>query len=216
MNFEQEKGFSLIELLVVISIIAIMTVVGIVSFTRGKELYKTDDQALQIIDMLHEARFRALSQRETMRVEISITNNQVRIIDENTSTTADDDKVIRTLYLSPQTSVKLNPRPAGFSASPTTPVTCPDASFTTSNHPLSSGQTVAVFRFNMLGQVLNGGNNATGQNSVVTSSTITLWPPKKTAPTQADQTGLIRAIQIIGNSGAIQLWKYNGTQYVTN
>lgn len=216
MGLREEKGFSLVELLVVVSIVAIMTVVGIMSFSRSKELYKTDDQALQMVDMFQEARFRALSQRETMRVEINMTLQQIRIIDENQPDTADDDKVIRSMTLLPVTDVKLNGRPTGFTASPTTPITCADVVFATSNHPLSTGHNIAVFRFNMLGQVLNGGSNALGQNAVATSATITIWPPKKTAPTQADSLGLIRAIQILGNSGAIQYWKYNGSQYVVN
>jgi prepilin-type N-terminal cleavage/methylation domain-containing protein len=213
MALSENKGFSLIELLIVVSIIMIMTTIAIFSFSKGKDLYKTDDQSLKLVDILQEARFRALSQRETMRVEINITLMQARIIDENLPSTADDDKVIRTLILLPQTEIKLNARPASFTACPVTG-TCPDASFNTSNHPLSSGNNVAVFRFNMLGQVLNAGTNAVGQNAAVTTSTITIWPPKISAPTQAETTSLIRAIHIVGNAGAIQFWKYNGSQYV--
>lgn len=213
MALVKERGFSLIELLVVISIITIMSAVAIFAFSRGKELYKTEDQSLKIIDILQEARFRALSQREIMRVEINMTLNQVRIIDENDSTISTDDAVIRTLVLLPTTDVKLQTRPTGFSACPvTTP--CPDASFASSNHPLSTGNNVAVLRFNMLGQVLGAGSNALGQNASVTSTTITIWPPKPSAPTQADSTNRIRAIHVMGNSGAIQYWKYNGTTYI--
>jgi prepilin-type N-terminal cleavage/methylation domain-containing protein len=210
----KEKGFTLLELLIVVSIITIMTVVAIFSFSRGKDLYKTDDQSLRIIDILQEARFRALSQREIMRVEINSTLGKVRIIDENKPNTADDDIVIRTLNLLPSSEVKLDALPASFSACPTADSPCPNATFTTSNHPLSTGNNVAVFRFNLLGQVLSAGSTSTGQNAAVTSSIITIWPPKKSSPTQADQLGLVRAIHIMGNSGAIQYWKYNGTQYV--
>ena len=216
MSLAEERGFSLIELLVVIAIIAIMSVIAIMSFSKGKELYKTDDQSLKLVDMLQEARFRALSQREVMRVEINMTINQVRIIDENEPDTEEDDAVIRTMYLLPQTDVKLNAPPVGFSATPPTPITCSNIQFASSNHRLSSGNNVAVFRFNMLGQVLNAGDSPTGDNAAVASSIITLWPPKKNDPTKAEANSLIRAITVLGNAGAIQYWKYNGTEYVVN
>jgi prepilin-type N-terminal cleavage/methylation domain-containing protein len=210
----EQRGFSLIELLVVVSIIVILTTVAMFSLSKNKQLYKTDDQALQVIDMLQEARFRALSQREVMRVEINMALGKVRIIDENLPGDANDDRVIRTLILLSPSDVKMSGRPTGFTATPATPITCPDAIFGSSQHPLSAGNQVAVFRFNMLGQVLNSGDNATGQNAAVTNSTVVFWPPNPAAPTQALQPGLIRAITVMGNAGAIQYWKYNGSQFV--
>lgn len=210
----EQRGFSLVELLVVVSIVLIMTTIAIFAFSRNKELYKTDDQALKMVDMLQEARFRALSQREIIRVEINTTLNQIRIIEENSPGTANDDNVIRIMSLTSQSEIVYSTRPTGFSASPPTPITCTDVTFSSSTHPLSAGNNVAVFRFNMLGQVLNAGDNATGQNAALINSTIIIWPPKRTSPTQADTVGLIRAISVMGNSGAIQYWKYNGSQFI--
>ncbi len=84
------KGFSLIELLIVLTLIMIMSGVSFFYFNTYQRLYKPDDQSLQIVDILQEARQHALTQRETIRVEVDITVNVVRLIDENTPITAND------------------------------------------------------------------------------------------------------------------------------
>jgi prepilin-type N-terminal cleavage/methylation domain-containing protein len=156
---ETEKGFSLVELLIVVGIITIMSGIAIFALRANKESYKTDDEALMVLDMLQEARFRALSQRETMRVEINLVTNQMSIIDENLPTVADDDKVIRIMKIIPESEIKISDRPSTVSISPPTPLTCPDAVFAPSLHPTSQGQRVATFRFNLMGQVQNAGVN---------------------------------------------------------
>lgn len=210
----REKGFSLIELLIVMAIIVIMTGVAVFALRANKESYKTDDEALLVLDIFQEARFRALSQREVMRVEINPVAKQVRLIDENSATVADDDKVIRVLPISAESDIKISSRPSTVSANPPTPLTCPDAVFAPSLHPTSAAQNVATFRFNLTGQVLNAGVNDTGQNAVMTSSTIFLWPPDPANANQPTQPGLVRAITILGTTGAMQIWKYNGSQFV--
>lgn len=209
-----ETGFSLLELLIVMAIMLIMTGVAIFALQGNKESYKTDDQALKILDIFQEARFRALSQRQTMRVEINLVTNQVRLIDENSAAVADDDRVIRVLPISPESDIKISGRPSTVSVNPPTPLACPDAVFAPSLHPTSQAQSVATFRFNLTGQVLNAGVNDTGQNAVMTSSTIFLWPPSPANPSQPTQAGLVRAITILGTTGAMQVWKYNGSQFV--
>jgi prepilin-type N-terminal cleavage/methylation domain-containing protein len=211
---KNEEGFSLVELIVVMVIIAIMTGVTIFALRGNKESYKTDDQALQILDMLQEARFRALSQREIMRVEINLATYQVRLIDENDPLTADDDTVVRILPITVESDIKISSRPTSVTANPPALLTCPDVVFAPSLHPTSQAQPVATFRFNLLGQVLNAGVNDTGQNAAMTSSTLFLWPPNPTNPTSPTNPGLVRAITVLGTTGAMQLWKYNGTNFV--
>jgi prepilin-type N-terminal cleavage/methylation domain-containing protein len=211
---ENAKGFSLLELIIVMVIMMILAGVTVFALRGNKESYKTDDQALQILDFLQEARFRALSQREIMRVEINRVTNQVRIIDENSPLVADDDTVVRTLLIAVDSDVKLSSRPTTVTTNPPSLLSCPDVVFAPSLHPTSQAQSVATFRFNLLGQVLNAGVNDTGQNAVMTSSTLFLWPPNPTNPSIPAQPGLVRAITILGTTGAMQLWKYNGTTFV--
>ena len=69
--------------MVVMGIIVIMSTIVLFYTTAQKKLYKADEQALLLADMLQEARQRALTQRGTMRVEINLTNNTVKLYDEN-------------------------------------------------------------------------------------------------------------------------------------
>lgn len=211
---KNNEGFSLVELIIVMAIVLIMSGIAVFSLSANKESYKTDDEALMILDLLQEARFRALSQRETIRVEINLVTNQARLIDENSPTTADDDRVVRVILISPESDIKISSRPSTVSANPPTPLTAPDVVFAPSLHPTSQAQSVATFRFNLTGQVLNAGVNDIGTNSSMTSSTLFLWPPKPGSPNEPSQPGLVRAITILGTTGAMQLWKYNGSQFV--
>ncbi len=79
---KKEQGFSLIELVIVVLIISILSVISIISL-RGEKKYLADDQAYKILDILNEARQRALTQHETMRVEFNKTQNIVQLISEN-------------------------------------------------------------------------------------------------------------------------------------
>src|ERR1044072_9714123 len=90
-----ESGFSIVELLIVLLISSIMLAITGYYFVNHQKLYKPDDQALKIVDILQEARQRALTQRETVRVEIDLTDSIVRLVDENTPTTETDDREVR-------------------------------------------------------------------------------------------------------------------------
>lgn len=209
-----EKGFSLIELLIVVALILIMAAVSLFALTGHKAMYKTDDQALQIIDVLRAAALRAVTQRQTIRVEINLTTNRIQVIDENTPAIAGDDVVVRSLTLASVTDVRLNVQPANVMALPAIPSNFPAAVFATSSHPSSAGNNVCTIRFNRNGTVVNAGTNALGANSVITSTTLVIWPPQAADPTRARTTGSVRAITIFGSTGNIRFWQYNGTSFV--
>ncbi len=94
-----QNGFSLVEILIVLTLIVLVGVSATYYLSGHQKLYKPDDQTLLIADILQEARQRSLTQRETLRVEIDLTENQIRLIDENSVTTSDDDEVLKTLSL---------------------------------------------------------------------------------------------------------------------
>jgi Tfp pilus assembly protein FimT len=209
-----ERGASVVELLIVVSIITIMVAFTIFSAVGHKKAYKTDDQTLQIIDVLRAASLRAVTQRQTIRVEINLTSNKVRMIDENTPSTTSDDAEARTLLLDKVTDVKLSAQPLNAATLPPSPSNFPVAVFAPSVHPSSTGNNVCTIRFSRNGTVLNAGTNGLGASAAITSTTLYVWPPQSADPTRAVTPRAVRAITIFGPSGNIRLWKYNGTSFV--
>ena len=208
-----ENGFSIVELLVVLVIISVMAGISAYFFNAHQKLYKPDDQSLKIIDILQEARQRALTQRETIRVEINTTLNIARVIDENTPSTANDDKEVRRVALFGANDVVITSRANNIGYNPPENLSAPNAIFSPSNYPTSSSQNVCTIRFQSNGNVLNAGNDAIGTGSIPTGVTLHIWSPTVGATNNAD---IARAITIIGSSGSLRLWEFDKTSTDTN
>lgn len=209
-----ESGASVVELLIVVSVITIMCAFTLFSMMGHKTAYKTDDQTLQIIDVLRAASLRAVTQRQTIRVEINLTTNKVNLIDENGPSAAGDDVLVKRLNLETVANVKLSARPLNVLVLPPSPSNFPVAVFTPSVHPTSTSNSVLTIRFNRNGTVTNAGTNSLGAGAAITSTTLYVWPPLPTDATRARTTSSVRAITIFGPTGNIRLWKYNGTTFV--
>jgi prepilin-type N-terminal cleavage/methylation domain-containing protein len=204
-NAMDQKGFSLIELLVVMGVVLILTTVSLFYLTAQRKLYNTDEQALKIIDLIQEARQRALTQRETLRVEIDLTSNTGRLINENNTGNATDDKVLRQVTFYPVGNVRSDIRPTNVSTAPPETLPVPTAQFVGSQHPLSAGHNVATFRFLLDGTVVNAGTNATGSGATVTGATLYIWKPKASNNNESEMT---KAITILGATGSVRMWDF--------
>jgi prepilin-type N-terminal cleavage/methylation domain-containing protein len=209
----RQGGFSLIELVVVLAIILIMASVAVFNYVGHQRLFKPDEQSSKIIDILQEARQRSLTQRETMRVEIDLTDNVVRLIDESLATTAADDKKIRETVLVSNTDVKINVRPPDISLDPPETLPVPTAQFKTSTYLPSAGHTVCTIRFQRNGTVVNEGTSDIGANATVTGLTLYVWSPSKTNASVSEQA---RAITVIGTTGSIRQWEWKRSSTLTN
>jgi prepilin-type N-terminal cleavage/methylation domain-containing protein len=208
-----KNGFSTVELLVVLVIIGVLAGMTGFYYTAHRNLYKPDDQSLKLIDIFQEARQRALTQRETMRVELDTTDNIARIIEENSPATETDDREIRRISLFEVNEVKISRRADNIGYNPPEPLPVANAFFTISNYPSSSTHTVCTIRFQSNGMVLNGGSDAIGTGATPTGVTLHIWSPQKNSPNDAD---IARAITIIGSSGSLRLWEYDKTSTETN
>ena len=212
-KFNDETGASLFELLVVVAIVTILSAVSIFYFSGNSRMYKPDDESLKLVDLLQEARQRSLTQRETIRVEIDLTANIARIIDENTASTETDDKKIREVTLYPGADVKLDSQPPDITTFPPDPLAAQAASYQISVYPASVTHNVCTLRFKSDGTVYNAGTNPTAAGAALTSATLFIWSPK---PNSATLSEVARAITIVGTTGSMKLWDYNRTSTDAN
>lgn len=203
---ENQSGFSLVEVLIVLALILLIGSSAAFYLNAHKKLYKPDDQTLLIADILQEARQRSLTQRETMRVEIDLTDNQIRLIDENTVRTADDDKVLKVLPVYFPNEVRIDSRADNIAYNPPEPLPVPTAKFLPSVYPPSATHQVCTLRFQSNGTVTDGGNNATGDGAVVGGVTLHIWQPNSE---NTNVSSIARALTVIGSTGSIRLWEFD-------
>lgn len=200
-----QKGFSLIELLVVMAIVLVLTTVSLFYLTAQRKLYNTDEQALKIIDLIQDARQRSLTQREILRVELDLTSNMGRLVNENDPTKTTDDVILRQISFYPVSNVRLDARPTNVTTAPPETLPAPLAVYGGSLHPLSAGHNVATFRFMKNGTVVDAGTNALGNGAVVTGATLYIWKPKASNNNESEMT---KAITILGATGSVRMWDW--------
>ncbi len=204
---KSEQGFSVIELLIVVLMISILSVLTLMAF-KGEKKFLADSQAYLILDVLGEAKQRAVTQHETMRVEINKTRNSIRLIAENAPGDASDDKEIRTLRLEHPTYVNIETAPTNIASSPSDSAPIPAITFALSLHPTSLNDQVATLRFLRNGNVVNAGSNAIGSNAVLSGATIYVWMPDLSDSGSPLGTGnVLRAITLMGSTGTSKYWK---------
>lgn len=203
---KSQSGFSTAELLVVVMITSIMTSVSLYYLYYHEKLYKPDEQAAYIIDILQEARQRALTQKTTMRVELDLTDNVARLINEETTAISTDDTILRTVKLKVAKEVTISQKPSNITPNPVEPSPVPIVEFKNNTiYPPSLSHRVATIRFRKDGTVTDAGTNDLGGSANITGVTIYVWQPDDVLP---EKSSIARAITIIGSSGAIRLWNY--------
>lgn len=202
----KNAGYSIVEMLIVLVVVTIITSGAFFYLNAHQKLYKTDNQALQIADLLQEARQRSLTQRKTMRVEIDLTDGVARLIDENTAAISSDDKLLRQLQLFFPNEVRMDAPATEITSNPPEPLPVPSAQFKTSSYPLSSLHQVCTIRFQSNGTVVDAGDNDIGNNAVSKGITLHLWSPNQNDVRKPE---VARALTIIGSTGSVRLWEYH-------
>lgn len=203
------SGFSLIELVVVLVVVLVLTAIALPYMFNYKKLYKSEDQALQVMDFMREANQLALNKRRTMRLEIDLTDNKLLIIDEKDAG-AGDDTQIKAIPLESTAEVRMDQIPAGVSKP--NPPNYNDAVFAldTIGHKVGSttvtGHKVWAARFRSDGAVVNG-------NETLVSANLYVWTPAAAGNNNPRNKKEIRVITMFGGSGAVRYWKHNGTAF---
>ena len=214
-----ESGISVVEILLVLVVLSVLLAFAIpLSGFRG--VYKTEDQALKIMDLMREASKLAMSRRSTFRVEIDQTANTAMIIDERGNVAG---LAVKTVPLNTISEVKMDQRPTGITVFPTAPaltdaVYATDAAGGGATDPQAighknlsggatvSGNTVWKARFRSDGSVVD-------KNGVPINVNLYLYPPVTSASTTAGNPKLVRAVTVTGGNGAVRYYRYDGTAF---
>ncbi len=204
------SGFSMTEMLVVLGIIGVLSVISLPYLVNFKKAYKSEDQAIKVIDLMREAGQMALARRRTIRFEIDFTDTTAKIIDENGAAT---DTLIKSIPLEKPSEVRMDIIPATITKPNPPNYNDIVAAADTRGHLIGStsvtGHSVWVARFRSDGSVVNNVD-------VPVNANIYSWPPISPGSTTPRNRNEVRAITIFGGSGAIRYWKHNGTSFLAN
>ena len=204
-------GFSLPELIIALVIIAILSAISLPYIFQYRTRYRSEDQALKVMDLMREAGQLAITKRRTFRVEIDLFLNQLLIIDEDTTVNPAVHREIKAIPLDSTDEVRMDVTPTGVTKP--NPPNYANAVFATDTighqrgNVTISGDTVWAARFNRDGTVVNGAG-------IPVSATLYLFPPKIAGSAAPRTLQEVRAITIFGGSGAVRYWKYDGTNFV--
>lgn len=193
------RGYSLVEVIIALAIVAIMTAISLPYLFSSTRRYKTEDQAIKVMDLMREAGQSALNRRRTIRVELdgtSLSQPVLRIIDDaNTDFN-------KTVPLEPMNQVRMD-TPAGFT--PPSPPNYPAVTYT--------GNVWRLW-FTSSGTILNG----PPPGGAPVSATLYSWRPVMERNTPFNISNMnparreeVRAITVEGGRGAVRYWKFTGT-----
>lgn len=208
-RLKKTSGFSLIELVIVMVIVAVLSAISIPYIYNYSRLYKSEDQALKVMDMMREAGQLALTKRRVFRLEIDLTANEILIIDEGVGAAPDTE--IKSIPLEPVAQVRMDAIPTGV-VKPNPPdyadaVFAPDSIGHRSGGIDIIGNRVWAARFQSDGSVF-------AANNVPINANLYFWSPRTPGNAAARDNKEVRAVTIFGGSGAVRYWKHNGTTFL--
>ena len=187
-----ERGFSVLEILVVVAILAIMIGVALFSLPTAQRALAPDNACDQIVDVLRFAAQRALAARQGMRVEITAgtatTPGKIVVVDEGLIA-AGDEETIRSESLAPNDEVTVNTNPAAFV-----------------RPPLPHNFDAAPFVSGKLKLYFNPDGSVTNAGDLPQSFSLALYTPGAGG---APDPGSIRSITLFGPTASVNEWRWD-------
>lgn len=203
-----ERGASVVEIVIALVIIGVLSAISLPYIANYKKYYKSEDQALKVIDILREGSQIALSKRRTIRFEIDLTDNAVLLIDENGTA---PDFLIKKVPLEEPKDLRVDTIPSGI-AKPNPPnytdiTFVTDTTGHTAGAQTINGHRIWAARFQRDGSVVNAAGTPISVN-------IYFFPPVSPGSTTPRNKNEVRAVTMFGGSGAVRYWKYQNTSFV--
>ena len=89
-DFTQVKGFTLLELLIVIAFVAIIMAIGIPNFSKWKEKYEINGQAKKVYFDMMLARSTSVKNNNNVSVTFDVSKNLYKVHDDTNSDSVED------------------------------------------------------------------------------------------------------------------------------
>lgn len=192
MTARAERGFSLIELMIAITIILIVSAIAITQLTPNLQQARVDSAMREVIATFRQAREYAIANRRYVQISFPA-NNQIQVTQMNTLTPGAGvvNAVITTVTLAPPLVFNLDGMPA-----------TPD--------DVTGGcgtQAPVVFECTVNGPVggmvfQSDGELLDGTTFLPINGTVVMGVP--------GQQSTARAVTILGTTGRVRGWKSNG------
>jgi prepilin-type N-terminal cleavage/methylation domain-containing protein len=183
------RGFSLIELMIVVSIVLIVSAMSITQLRPNLQNARIDAAMRQVVETLRQAREFSIANRRYVQVTFPAANNQMQIIELNTLTPGAGgvNPVLNTVTLSPPLVFTLD-------GLPDTPDGFGNAGAIVFNNVVNGPVGGMIFQ--------SDGEFLSGATFLPINGSVYLGYP--------GQQSTARAVTILGTTGRVRGWKSNG------
>jgi prepilin-type N-terminal cleavage/methylation domain-containing protein len=207
---ETKRGFSIIELVVVVVIIGVLSAISLPYIYNYRRVYRSEEQSMMIMDLMKETSQNALTRRRTYRFEIDLTAGKYLIIDEKGAGAADD-TAIKEIPMVSADDIRVDQAPSGVYKP--SPPNYNDAVFATDVTGHKSGGASVINHKVWAARFQSSGTVVSSEGTPI-SATLFIWSPLSPENSQARTKEEVRAVTIFGGSGAVRYWKYDGTNFL--